>query len=299
MADALGLLCAVADAHPLRAGPVGSAPSALESSEERAGSPSEDNATERRRARKLRLTQSKRVVTLPARFEPSSDEGGEEREDSDSSSQPQLSQHDRFSRFSQHRFEIEPCVSVPVPDHQDTSTVDPASGLSGCDDNDKDRKKQLRMLRNRQSAALSRKRKAERIEHLEQRVAALEQENGTLRRRLEFYTHGPEPGSMGSMTSHALAHPSPGPIQSYLSQHPQHAPRLQHTPAMAGLPPLAPPGLGAGLGVGPAVAPIAAHGVSQQHHQPSPPTQPLASLSVGVAPLALTQCAKRESAVFN
>lgn len=50
-------------------------------------------------------------------------------------------------------------------------------------------KKQQRMIRNRQSAALSRKRKADRISSLESRVESLEQENFHLRARLERLAH--------------------------------------------------------------------------------------------------------------
>lgn len=46
-------------------------------------------------------------------------------------------------------------------------------------------KKQQRMIRNRQSAALSRKRKADRISSLEERVRTLEEENFALRTRLK------------------------------------------------------------------------------------------------------------------
>lgn len=51
------------------------------------------------------------------------------------------------------------------------------------------KKKQERMIRNRQSAALSRKRKADRISSLEKRVAFLEEENKSLRSQITFGSH--------------------------------------------------------------------------------------------------------------
>jgi len=64
---------------------------------------------------------------------------------------------------------------------------------------ERDIKKQQRMIRNRQSAALSRKRKADRIESLVKRVAELEADKQGLMRRLEVYEGKPDPVNAARM----------------------------------------------------------------------------------------------------
>lgn len=58
------------------------------------------------------------------------------------------------------------------------------AAASGSSD-EKEERKQQRMLRNRESAALSRKRKSDRIGELEVQVGSLEDENRRLRRRIQ------------------------------------------------------------------------------------------------------------------
>lgn len=62
-----------------------------------------------------------------------------------------------------------------------------ASGIAG---GEKEVRKQQRMLRNRESAALSRKRKSDRIGELEVQVQSLEDENRCLRQRIDVFEIG-------------------------------------------------------------------------------------------------------------
>jgi len=68
---------------------------------------------------------------------------------------------------------------------EDGESSEEAKASGSANSGATEQKKQMRMIRNRQSAALSRKRKADRISALEQRVIELETENMQLRRRLQ------------------------------------------------------------------------------------------------------------------
>lgn len=71
---------------------------------------------------------------------------------------------------------------------------DGVGSAAGAGTDDKEIRKQQRMLRNRESAALSRKRRSDRIDELEVQVEHLEQENRRLRQRindLELRASGP------------------------------------------------------------------------------------------------------------
>ncbi|CAM9597521.1 unnamed protein product [Pylaiella littoralis] len=69
-------------------------------------------------------------------------------------------------------------------------------------------KKQQRMIRNRESAALSRKRKRDRIESLEEQVARLAEENRGLRHRLAKYEASPQQARYKYARQTAVPHPT-------------------------------------------------------------------------------------------
>eukprot|EP00903_Cladosiphon_okamuranus_P019806 g18204.t2 len=79
-------------------------------------------------------------------------------------------------------------------------------------------KKQQRMIRNRESAALSRKRKRDRIESLEEQVARLVEENRGLKHRLAKYEASPQQARYKYARQSAPPHShSAGPRQKPLS----------------------------------------------------------------------------------
>ncbi|CAM9195337.1 unnamed protein product [Discosporangium mesarthrocarpum] len=81
-------------------------------------------------------------------------------------------------------------TSAEDSDEEETDIKpDPASMRTGPAEgmDEQTFKKKQRMIRNRESAALSRKRKRDRIDSLEKQVAKLMEENRLLRRRLEKY----------------------------------------------------------------------------------------------------------------
>lgn len=65
-----------------------------------------------------------------------------------------------------------------------------SDGGGGTTGGEKEVRKQQRMLRNRESAALSRKRKSDRIGELEVQVHSLEDENRRLRQRIDMFEFG-------------------------------------------------------------------------------------------------------------
>lgn len=74
---------------------------------------------------------------------------------------------------------------------------------------DREMRKQQRMLRNRESAALSRKRRSDRIDELEVQVEHLEEENRRLRQRvndLELHTPTTCGGDTGAEAPHVSQH---------------------------------------------------------------------------------------------
>lgn len=77
-----------------------------------------------------------------------------------------------------------------------------ASGIAG---GKKGVRKQQRMLRNRESAALSRKRKSDRIGELEVQVQSLEDENRRLRQRIGVFEVGVAGTGADCLSDHLLA----------------------------------------------------------------------------------------------
>lgn len=70
------------------------------------------------------------------------------------------------------------------------SRLDGGGARVGGGTDGKGERKQQRMLRNRESAALSRKRKSDRIDELEIQVESLEEENRRLRQRIDMFQSG-------------------------------------------------------------------------------------------------------------
>ena len=106
-------------------------------------------------------------------------------------------------------------ASKKRPTRQPT-VAEQAEELMDCDETglpvavDEDTRKARKMARNRRAAAVSRERKKQRVDELEEQVAALQQENASLKRRLAC-------GSSGSETSETTSDVESWP----LSQQPE------------------------------------------------------------------------------
>jgi hypothetical protein len=106
-------------------------------------------------------------------------------------------------------------ASKKRPTRQPT-VAEQAEELMDCDETglpvavDEDTRKARKMARNRRAAAVSRERKKQRVDELEEQVAALQQENASLKRRLAC-------GSSGSETSETISDVESWP----LSQQPE------------------------------------------------------------------------------
>lgn len=81
-------------------------------------------------------------------------------------------------------------------------------------DGEKNVRKQKRMLRNRESAALSRKRKNDLIEELEIEVEALKKENRRLRQRVDESEAQAATADLEPLPTHRLRAPAPSIISS-------------------------------------------------------------------------------------
>jgi len=94
---------------------------------------------------------------------------------------------------SSHHHRHEYCSSDNIDEEEISLSLDPK----------KEAQKKERMLRNRESAALSRKRKREHTEKLEEKISALTTENNELRERLKQYecSFGVVPANMHQITS--------------------------------------------------------------------------------------------------
>lgn len=92
-------------------------------------------------------------------------------------------------------------------------------------DEEKEVRKQQRMLRNRESAALSRKRKSDRIDELEVQVECLEEENRQLRQRVDMYefASGGGGGGAAAVTAAAVAAAAAPPPARPCTRYPHRA----------------------------------------------------------------------------
>lgn len=93
----------------------------------------------------------------------------------------------------------------------------PGAAASGSSD-EKEERKQQRMLRNRESAALSRKRKSDRIGELEVQVGSLEDENRRLRRRIKTLESGGTINNHAGTPAVAVTTPAPRPPYTWYSR---------------------------------------------------------------------------------